>query len=318
MYKYFKLVRLQTLLVIAVMQLMTRRFVVLTILYADNIYPTNSSLNLLLLVLATTLIAAGAFIIRDYFNIKTDRINTPAILLIGESISKKQAMYLYQVSTFIGVAGGLLLSWHVRSMSLALIFILVPGLLWFYAASYKRQCLVGNIILALSAALSILIVLLAEFAYLQTIANWHIDGQLYRQAFAWVGVITVFTFFIVFILAIVHDISNIQGDKEMEYRTMPIVWGVNTAKFIAIALVIFNMVSMLYLDFKYNPFTGNLITQYLVVGVVSPFAWFIYLMVKAKCRSDYKRILKVIRLIMLIVLLFAPFFYLLHSLSLRI
>ncbi len=318
MFKYFKLVRLQTLLFIAVMQLMIRRFVVLTILYTDSIHPINSFFNVVLLVLATTLIAAGAFIIRDYFNIKTDKINTPATLLIGSSISKRQAMYLYQISTFIGLACGLLLSWQVHSMSLALIFILVPGLLWFYAASYKRQCLVGNVILALSAALSILIVLLAEFAYLQTLANWHIDGLLYRQAFAWVGVITVFTFFVVLILAIVHDISNIQGDKEMEYRTMPIVWGIHTAKFIAIALVVFSIFSILYLDFKYNPFTGNLITQYLVVGIVLPFAWFIYLMIKAKYRSDYKRILKVIRLIMVIVLLFAPFFYLLHSLSLRI
>ena len=48
-----------------------------------------------LMVLATVLIAAGGYVINDYFDLKIDRINRPESVVIGERLSKQSAMRLY-------------------------------------------------------------------------------------------------------------------------------------------------------------------------------------------------------------------------------
>ena len=60
-----------------------------------------------LMVLATVLIAAGGYVINDYFDLKIDRINRPESVVIGEQLSKKSAMRLYIALTGVGVLIGI-------------------------------------------------------------------------------------------------------------------------------------------------------------------------------------------------------------------
>ena len=103
-----------------------------------------------LMVLATVLIAAGGYVINDYFDLKIDRINRPESVVIGERLSKQSAMRLYIALTGVGVLIGIVLAVWLKNISLGFIFVIVPGMLWFYSSTYKRQFLIGNVIVSLS------------------------------------------------------------------------------------------------------------------------------------------------------------------------
>ena len=115
-----------------------------------------------LMVLATVLIAAGGYVINDYFDLKIDRINRPESVVIGERLSKKSAMRLYIALTGVGVLIGIVLAVWLKNISLGFIFVIVPGMLWFYSSTYKRQFLIGNVIVSLCCALAILVLLVTE------------------------------------------------------------------------------------------------------------------------------------------------------------
>ena len=105
---------------------------------------------LLLIGFGTILIAAGGYVINDYFDIKIDRINRPEQLIITQYISKPAAMRLSISLSGVGAACGLASAWILHSGTIAILFIIIPGLLWFYSSSYKRLLIIGNIIIAIS------------------------------------------------------------------------------------------------------------------------------------------------------------------------
>jgi len=166
MIAYLKLVRFQNLIFIAFIQFVMQKVVLVPILQTFGFDANIENDMLSLLIAATVLIAAGGYVLNDYFDLKIDAINRPDKQIVGNLISRSTAMILHQVLTGLGVFFGLLLAFFTRSYTLAFIFIVVPGLLWFYSASYKRQFMIGNLVVAFIAALTILVVGIAQLALL--------------------------------------------------------------------------------------------------------------------------------------------------------
>ena len=127
MSRFLKLIRIQNLLFIAVIQCIIRQFVIAPLLETSGIDVYGSWLHLSLLIAATVLIAAGGYIINDYFDVKIDILNKPDQVLVGRSIDKRTTMLMYQFCTFGGIIIGLWLSWQLSSLLLAFIFFVVPG-----------------------------------------------------------------------------------------------------------------------------------------------------------------------------------------------
>ena len=188
MIKYLKVIRIQNLLFIILIQYMIRQLVLVPLLDTYGFDLHGEQLHLYLLIAASVLIAAGGYVLNDYFDVKIDTINKPGEVLVGKSISKQTAMVMHQLLTLTGVVIGLTLAWKLKSISLAFIFVVVPGLLWFYSASYKRQLMIGNLVVAFVSALSVIIVAISEIALLEVrysdlIYNTLIPAKLY----AWSG-----------------------------------------------------------------------------------------------------------------------------------
>jgi 4-hydroxybenzoate polyprenyltransferase len=307
--RFLKLIRIQNLLFIAVIQCIIRQFVIAPLLETSGIDVYGSWLHLSLLIAATVLIAAGGYIINDYFDVKIDILNKPDQVLVGRSIDKRTTMLMYQFCTFGGIIIGLWLSWQLSSLLLAFIFLIVPGLLWFYSASYKRQLIIGNVVIAFLSALSVLTVLFIELERLKTQTSMVLNPAIYRDLFAWVGGFALFSFLLTWIREIIKDMEDIYGDREMECRTLPIVWGIKAAKIIVVSLIGITTFILLFINFAYIDFEGTLTLRYTLFGLILPFAWVIYLIIKAKHPVDYHRISMLIKFVMVLGLLYAPVFY---------
>ena len=126
-----KLIRYKNLLFIIAIQLLMAKAIIMPTLAMFNLYTLTPLWMLLCVILATVLIAAGGYVINDYFDLKIDRLNRPDRVLIGTIIEKPTAMRLYQVLTGLGVLIGLVVAVMLRNTTLGLIFVVVPGMLWF-------------------------------------------------------------------------------------------------------------------------------------------------------------------------------------------
>ncbi|MDR3704856.1 MAG: geranylgeranylglycerol-phosphate geranylgeranyltransferase [Paludibacteraceae bacterium] len=318
---FLNLIRYKNLIFIAGLQWLMYYSIILPVLrvYQIDLQYAMSGLQFALLVGASVFIAAGGYVINDYFDTRIDEINRPEKVIIGKSISKKQASLIHQVFTGIGVVLGLTVAYFSKSLTVGLIVAIVPGLLWFYSASYKRQFLLGNVVVALNAAFVPLIIVTAETAFLSRPENY---GDLITQTpiiptlYVWICGFAAFAFLTTLIREIIKDIEDEHGDREMESRTIPIVWGAAKTKILLYGLI---AITLGLVAFAYTKFISgfglfgieksSLAIRYIIFGLFIPFAYLVFLLIKAKTPANYHQAATFCKFIMVIGALFSLIFY---------
>src|SRR5664280_1844778 len=165
-----------------------------------------------LLVLATVCITAGGYVINDYFDIKTDLINKGKVI-VGTKIPRRKAMMWHSIFNIAGVAAGFYISFKSGYFWLGILFLVVSGLLYFYSASYKRQFLIGNIIVALLTAMVPMLVVFYEWPalYKYYIIN-AVSLPPMNFIIYWVGGFALFAFLTNLAREIIKDIEDFEGD----------------------------------------------------------------------------------------------------------
>lgn len=247
---YLKLVRLPLLALIALSQIFFHFFIARSIVAIPEYdMPT---LQLVLIVCSTLFIAAGGFVINDYFDMRIDEINRPFTRIVGNEISRHEAMTFYIVLSAIGLICSLALGWMVSSMFMSFFFLTVFGLLWFYSSSYKRILVLGNLMVALAVALIPFVVALFEQ---RSILVWWgqqlalngcaVDAENLSRAdttifevYSVIGTFSVLIFFWVVVLEIIRNLEEQNGEREMECHTLPIVYGDKIARCVAISIIV--------------------------------------------------------------------------------
>ncbi|HUC83508.1 MAG TPA: geranylgeranylglycerol-phosphate geranylgeranyltransferase [Flavisolibacter sp.] len=182
--------------------------------------------KMLLLIVASVFIAAAGYIINDYFDLNIDRINKPAKNMVDKVIHRRWAIIWHMVLSITGV---LLTALAVRFAYWYLIVANVGcvALLWFYSTSFKRQLLIGNFVISLLTAWTILVFFFA-FSDPNNAFNTSNENSVkfFRLAFLYAG----FAFVISLIREAVKDMEDMEGDARYGCRTLPIVAGIRTTK----------------------------------------------------------------------------------------
>lgn len=256
----------------------------------------------LLLMCAAMLIGAGGYVINDYFDVKIDRINRPDEVVVTRSVSKPAAMRLSIALSGTGIACGIAAAVLLRSLTLGILFVIIPGLLWFYSSSYKRLFLIGNLIIALLAGLTPLIVAMANVAQLELLyASILPYMSLPHDLYCWLGGFGLFAFLLTWIREIVKDLQDQMGDRELECHSMPIVWGEKWTKVFVTGLIVLTIAIIGHLWYHILPFPiswSSLSTRYIVFGIVIPLICALCLLWAAKIPSDYKSCQQILKLAM--------------------
>lgn len=198
---FLQLIRWKNLLIVAMTQILVRYSLIF-----DT--PQHGVKHFTLLVVTTLLIAAGGYIINDYFDVKIDRINKPHKVWIGKTISRRSALLVHQLFSAAGILLAFLIGWKA-----VLINVLSVWLLWFYASGFKKKPFIGNFVVALLTALVI-----AEIALVYDPSN----RLIYMYA--------VFAFFINLIREIIKDMEDMKGDEAHGAKTIPILYGIHKPK----------------------------------------------------------------------------------------
>ena len=304
-----RLVRWSNLLFLAALVWVMEKWVAVPILNKAAFGEQLPWYLLLLVMLATVLIAAGGYVINDYFDVKIDRINRPDEVIVTRSVSKPAAMRLSLILSGIGIVCGLAVAAILRSMTIGILFILIPGLLWFYSSSYKRLFMIGNLIIALLAAVAPLLVAMVNVAQLQLLYATILPyTTLVHDLYAWLGGFALFAFLLTWIREIIKDIQDQMGDRELECHSMPVVWGELWTKVFVTGLIVLTLAVIGHLWFHVLPFPigwNSLSTRYIVLGIITPLLGALGLLWAAKIPSDYKTCQQVVKLTMFLGMLYS-------------
>jgi len=303
---FLKLIRYKNLVIIIITQYLMRWCVIAPFLNVINYEMQFSEGLFALLVLATVCIAAAGYAINDYFDIRVDMTNHPDSVVVGTRISRRWAMTINNVLNFIGVALGFWISHKIGLLTLGFLFVLVSGGLWFYSALYKRQLIIGNLIVALFAGLVPLLTVIYEIPLLNKIITPDrppVEATAASVIFMYVAGYSVFAFLTTLAREILKDIEDLEGDNIAGRQTIPVTWGIKTSKAIVVSLLvlIIALLTIVYV-YSFKDFTSFI---YLSVFIVLPTLFLIFKLIKASKKGQYHYISTGIKGIMLAGLFFS-------------
>lgn len=312
---FFNLIRWQNLFIVALTMVLMRYAVIAPLISKIGvtlIKGTGKEIPMtiqfpwfffILLVAATVLITAGGYVINDYFDIKTDLINKGKVI-VGTKIPRRQAMMWHTIFNIAGVAIGFFISWKAGYFMLGALFLLVSGLLYFYSASYKRQFLIGNLVVAILTAMVPLLVVVYEWPALYRFYKINaLSLPEINFIFYWVGGFALFAFLTTLTREIIKDIEDFDGDIAYGRNTVPVVIGVLSAKIVSICLVIVTVI-LLYLTWYF--FVNDIITLiYLSAVIVLPLLFVVYKIVVSNNRKQLHKASTIMKIVMLTGILYS-------------
>jgi len=220
---------------------------------------------LMLLILSVTTINAGGNIINDIYDLEIDRINRPERPLPSGTMSVLQAR-IYLIFLF---AAGVLFSWFISIETFIIAGpISIPTLIA-YSACFKRQPLIGNLIVSFMLGLT--------FIYVGA-AYGNIQVTLVMAALA---------FGFTLIREIVKDLEDMAGDARVEARTLPLVWGEDkTLNLVLSFMAVFVILDLLpYALGAYN----QVYLWMVIIGINLPLLIFAFILWKQPAKKNYSR-----------------------------
>jgi len=296
---FIKLIRFNNLVVIALTMLVTRYCMMQPILAVrhPDMQLQLSHVDFFLLIASTLLIAAAGYIINDYFDVKTDRINKPEKLYIDNGVKRRLAIVIHTVFNVLGFALGAYVAHKANNIFLCAIQFVSITALWFYSTHLKKQVLNGNILVAALSALVPLLVLffempLLEHKFLESIKSF---SFLYLSVCSF----ALFAFLLSLVREIIKDIEDLKGDYETGCRTMPIVWGVKAAKAIVAGLISNILLLQLFIFYKLYKQHFSILLIYLFVFVFVPLVLLIWKLYKSQQKQEYHNLSIWVKYIML-------------------
>lgn len=268
-----KLTRFGNLVIIGLTQYFTAGFLI-------GMHTLND-FKLLLLSISTISIAAGGYVINDYYDVKIDYINKPNRVVIGKIIPRRYAILFHVLLSTLGVALGVYLSFGIGVVNILSVF-----LLWLYSNNLKRLPFIGNVTVAFLTGLAVIVV-----------------DLFYRTNNTLVIIYALFAFFITLVREVIKDMEDLKGDNSFGCKTLPIIWGIRKTKLLLyIILVTFAAVVVIL-----NQIYRALPFKYHLIFLFVPLLWLLYRLIRADMKKDFTRLSIFCKVIMMLGILSMAF-----------
>ncbi len=191
--------------------------------------------NLLLSLLAVPFfVSAGAFILNDYYDVHTDRINKKLTPIVKGEIPRLWAYFMGVLFLGIGVISALPLG--LIGLVIAFLF---AALSWAYDYYLKDIALIGNITIALSMSI---VFIFTEASLLGTLSYPTL-------------IISAIAFLFGLGRELIKTVQDMEGDaKARGSKTLPMIIGANLSIILATFLILLAGVLNIWLYYNVSPF----------------------------------------------------------------
>jgi len=323
MIAFLKLIRWQNLLIVIITQFLIKYALINTLagnMLLEGMLPGGPHsyivlqlpfIDFLTLVFATVCITAGGYVINDYFDIKTDLVNKGEVI-VGTKIPRRRAMMWHNILSGLGVVAGFWVSHRIGYLWLGIVFLLVSGLLYFYSVIYKKQFLIGNILVAILTSFVPLMVVVYELPAIYSYYGPELVS-LYSMKiiFYWVAGFSVFAFLTTLAREIVKDMEDFEGDKAYGSRSLPVVTGIRLSKAIVSVIIAATIILMIIMWALYINDIISLL--YILLATVIPLLFSILALIRGKSVEQFNTVSTIIKGVMLTGILYTVLFWLISE-----
>lgn len=304
--KYLSIIRWPNLLMVPLTMYLMRYCIVQPMLDYQFSIQLGSHLRLqlsdgyfLILVMINVLLGAGGYVINDYFDRRIDSVNRPGSVIVGKSMPQRHAIVYHIALVASAIALAAVFAWHLRMASIVLLYAMIAGIFWLYSTTYKRQFLIGNLVVACGTATIPLQVGL--FEYLTLTREYGIEMLYKNMSFTpilyWMAGFAFFAFITNLIREIVKDMEDLEGDSTCGCNTLPLLYGMRISKIVVTLLIAATIAASIAV---YYLWLRELLTlTYICVLIVAPLAIAMVLTIKADNVKHYHRISLLLKIVML-------------------
>ena len=275
------------------------------------LYPNAGILvdnNFYLIALTYLFIAAAGYIINDYFDINIDQVNKPKRVVVGAFISRRWVIFWHLIFSVLGIyistiAFPFKQYWHIHLGNLTTIL-----LLWFYSTNFKKDFLIGNVVISLLTAWSIAVVYFSKYTILEITHPSVSDVANFRFAKLMMFYCT-FAFLLTLVREALKDMEDLEGDEKFGCKTLPIVWGLKPTKiYISVWLVVL-IASLTIIQLYIIPFGWWYSVIYCIAFIILPLSIVLYKLGKSCSSNDFHLLSTYVKFAMFAGILSMLFFY---------
>lgn len=302
-----RLVRFPNLIIVALTQYLLQYLVLVPpYVYYQSQLELNDLIVLkpfqfFLLVISTICIAAGGYIINDIEDVKIDKINKPEKKqIVGRQISMQQAWILYISISLIGFFISVYLANYIHHFEQLVIYPCAVFLLYSYSRWLKKRPLIGNLVVSFFCAFVAFVVLYAQTIGSDMFAHWLADPE-FDYLTIFLGY-SIFAFLSTLFREIIKDMEDVVGDKAVDCKTLPIVLGIKTTKFIAFLVGILLLIAVFYFSWLIDNWGWKFFLIHALISLPTLFS--LYKLYLAKDKKDFTFLSQFAKLIMLSGLIF--------------
>ncbi len=276
-----------------------------------RLYPLSGAdidTNFYLILLTYLFIAAAGYIINDYFDVNIDQVNKPGKVVVGSYISRRWVIFWHLLFSVMGIYISTIAFpfqnyWHIHLSNLLTIL-----LLWFYSTNFKKDFLIGNVVISVLTAWSIAVVYFSKFT-IQEITHPSIH-DLANFRFAKLMVLySVFAFILTLVREALKDMEDMEGDKKFGCNTMPIVWGLKPTKVYISVWLIVVIGCLAFIQLYVIPFGWWHSILYCLLFIITPLTMVLVKLKKSFVSKDFKQLSFYVKLAMFAGILSMLFFY---------
>ncbi len=280
---FLKLIRLENLIIMVITLWVSHHFIYVK----ENINLPN--ILFVSLCISTVFIAAGGYVINDYFDLKIDKINKPDEIILDKKIHRKSAIIWHLLFSILGLGFGLFICVQVHHFFLIIIQLIAILLLLLYSVFLKKIIVLGNLTIGL---LTMLLPLLPMF-YLK-IMHYNISEYTAYSLF----ILSIFALMTTLIRELIKDVQDMEGDKSGQRNTIPVAWGFISSKIIIFFL---GLITILFISaFLYKFYLQNsLVLIYYLALIIVPIILLLIFNITISNHRSFKYLSVFMKLIMI-------------------
>ncbi len=268
--------------------------------------PKVKGVYLVLIIIASILIAAGGNIINDYFDLNIDKINKPHKLVIEKYISRRYAIFLHLLTSLSGIMCSVYVAHKLNLFWLGIANTISVLLLFIYSASLKKKFLIGNIVVSALTAWVIMVLALPEYEVL--LLDPQNKNDIYNKMFRLGLLYASFSFIISVVREVVKDMEDVDGDRKNGCKTMPILLGLNATKTFVFVWLIVLIALLVIAQIYVIRFKWWLSIIYAIIFLIVPLTMVTKKLFTAQSANEFHGISTTVKWIMLAGILSMVFF----------
>lgn len=277
-----KRLRWPNLLLMAFLLLSVRYFMMAPVFASYQLNLLLQPFDTGLLVLSCLLVAAGGYLINDYYDQEADRMNGRSVL-----VDPAAALRWYGILSVAGIALGAWVGYRAGLMNLAIIHIITTFVLWKYAESWKGVPLIGNLVVSALLGLVLFVPLVYEYIAMSV---------LYREAAASARfllyaslVYAAFAYLTNLVRELAKTAQDMQGDAQAGYRTFAVVYGAAATRKLSVILMLVVLIGLLLISYLQIMQQAWYNLGYLVLATVLPAVWALVQLIQSKESTQFAK-----------------------------